>query len=108
LTLSNPDVSRIKRLLTAHHIPSVAVRSCDPSGMGIVVNCTPVGMRRDDPLPIDIDRVEPGTIVVDVILKPEVSPMLERARSRGLATQTGRAMLEGQVDAVLGFFGWKA
>ena len=111
LTLNDTDPSRIERLAAqlALHIPTVAVAagSNDPTDKGIVVNCTPVGMKPDDPLPIDIDKVAPDTIVVDVILKPDVSPMLVKARARGLATQNGRAMLEGQVNAVLNFFGWR-
>ncbi|HRK19883.1 MAG TPA: shikimate dehydrogenase, partial [Hyphomicrobiaceae bacterium] len=111
LKLCDPDTARVDRLIArlAEHAPGLPVVSgdADPRGFGIVANCTPVGMQPGDPLPIEIDVVDAGTIVVDVILKPEVSPMLLRARERGLVTQTGRAMLEGQVDAVLRFFGDK-
>lgn len=83
----------------------VIAGSRDPSGKNLIVNCTPLGMKPDDPLPVDIAGLESHAIVVDVILKPEVSPMIERARARGLATQIGRQMLEGQVNAVLDFLG---
>ena len=60
-------------------------------------------MKEGDPLPVDVAAIESTAIVVDVILKPEVSPMIKLARTRGLATQIGRLMLEGQVNAVLDF-----
>lgn len=109
ITLHDPDRAQTDRLISrlAEHVPSVQVLpgSNDPVGKGIIVNCTPLGMKADDPLPVDVAAIENSAIVVDVILKPEVSPMIELARKRGLATQIGRAMLEGQVNAVLGFFG---
>jgi shikimate dehydrogenase len=95
--------------LRAHH-PALAVETGppEPDRFDVVVNCTPLGMRAGDPFPIDPSRIAPGSLVVDVILKPSVSPLLEAAQARGCPTQGGRAMLEGQVEAVLGFFGFAA
>ena len=44
------------------HYPELAVRtgSQDPAGHDIVVNATPLGMKEDDALPFDIDRVDAG------------------------------------------------
>lgn len=112
IVLYDPDQQRTGRLIERlrRHQPQVAVTAGDndPYAFDIVVNCSPVGMKPDDPLPTDIRRVQPGTIVVDAILKPEVTPFLTEARNRGLVTQIGRAMLEGQVAAVLQFFGFPA
>jgi shikimate dehydrogenase len=80
----------------------------EPEGFDLVMNCTPLGMRAGDPLPIDPARIAPRSLVVDVILKPPTSALLRAAQARGCAIQPGRAMLEGQVEAVLGFFGFAA
>ena len=80
----------------------------DPAGHDIVVNCTPVGMKADDPYPVDPDRLSPDALVVDVILKPRISPLLEAAAARGCRTQPGHLMLEGQAEAVAQFFGVEA
>lgn len=107
ITLHDPDEAQTIRLISrlAEHVPSVRVLSGSnsPAGKGIIVNCTPLGMKEGDPLPVDVAAIESTAIVVDVILKPEVSPMIKLARTRGLATQIGRLMLEGQVNAVLDF-----
>jgi shikimate dehydrogenase len=93
--------------LRTHH-PALAVETGppEPEGFDVVVNCTPLGMGEADPFPIDPSRITPGSLVVDVILKPPISPLLKAAEARGCPTQAGRAMLEGQVEAVLGFFGF--
>lgn len=77
----------------------------DPAGFDVAVNCTSVGMRPDDPFPLPVDRLAPSTLVVDIILKPSVTPLLAEAGRRGCATHAGIHMLQGQVEAVCDFFG---
>jgi shikimate dehydrogenase len=73
-----------------------------------VINATPLGMSPGDPLPVDPAAIDPSMLVVDVIMKPEVTPLLQAARAKGCRIQPGRHMLEGQVAAVAAFFGIKA
>ena len=61
----------------------VTVGSADPFGFDIVVNATPLGMRKGDPLPVDVSRLAPSTFVGEVVMKQEITPLLEAAR--GLA-----------------------
>lgn len=77
----------------------------DPAGFQVAVNCTSVGMKPEDPFPILVDRLIPGSLVVDIVLKPAVTPLLEEAARRGCATHAGIHMLDGQVEAVCDFFG---
>ncbi|MDF2810970.1 MAG: shikimate dehydrogenase substrate binding domain protein [Microvirga sp.] len=83
----------------------VDVGAPDPSGFGAVVNCTSIGMKPGDPFPVLIDRLEAQTLVVDIILKPAVTPLLAEAARLGCITHAGVHMLEGQVDAICDFFG---
>ena len=67
----------------------------------IVVNATPIGMgnvvtpdgRPTADLPLDPDLLQPGQLVVDLIYEPIVTPLLEAARARGIATVNGIGML---------------
>jgi shikimate dehydrogenase len=43
----------------------------------------PLGMNDDDPLPMDVDRIDPGTFVGEVVMKQEITPFLRR-RGQGL------------------------
>ena len=73
-------------------------------GRDMLVNATPVGMAPGDGLPADLGRLDPDLLVVDVIMKPEVTPLLAHAQACGCRTVGGRAMLEGQAEEVARFF----
>jgi len=81
------------------------VRS-EPQSADILVNCTPLGMREGDPLPCDVSALKKGAVVSDVTTKPEITPFLAAARSRGHRVTTGRDMFEAQGEALARFFGW--
>lgn len=72
----------------------------------LVINATPLGMRPGDPLPFDPTMLPTSTLVVDVITKPEFTPLLLRAQETGHQVQTGRHMHRGQAVACAEFFGF--
>ncbi|MGZ5269776.1 MAG: shikimate dehydrogenase family protein [Ramlibacter sp.] len=94
-----------ERLL--HHYPRLDVRtgSNDPAGHDIVVNATPLGMRKGDPLPFDADRLVPGSFVGEVVMASEHTPFLRAALERGCQVQVGTDMLFEMIPAYLEFFG---
>jgi shikimate dehydrogenase len=90
------------------HYPQVLVdvRSNDPAGYDLVVNATPLGMKASDPLPFDVSRLSPSTFVGEVVMKQEITPLLQAARERGCRFQVGTDMLFEQIPAYLEFFGF--
>jgi shikimate dehydrogenase len=92
----------------AAHYPALAlgVGSKDPAGYDIVVNATPIGMNKGDPLPMDVERIAPTTFVGEVVMKQEMTPFLAAARAKGCAIQVGVDMLFEQIPAYLEFFGF--
>jgi len=91
----------------ARHYPGCRVDAGPPDWAEhqILVNATPVGMRPGDGTPIELDRLKSDTLVVDIIVKPDMTPLIARAKQIGCRTLDGRVMLEGQVEEVLAFFG---
>ena len=90
------------------HYPKLEVKtaSADPAGYDIVVNATPLGMKKDDPLPLDVERIAPSTFVGEVVMKEEITPFLTAARAKGCDYQVGTDMLFEQIPAYLEFFGF--
>ncbi|MBS0321760.1 MAG: shikimate dehydrogenase [Proteobacteria bacterium] len=89
------------------HYPALAVTtgSKDPAGYDIVVNASPLGMKDDDPVPMDVARIASSTFVGEVVMTREYTPFLAAARERGCTTQVGVDMLFEQIPAYLEFFG---
>jgi shikimate dehydrogenase len=106
--VASQAASALTRRLMAHY-PDLAVTTAasNPDGYDIVVNATPLGMNRDDPLPIDVARISPSALVGEVVLSAEITPFLAAARAKGCAFVVGTDMLFEQVPAYLEFFGFE-
>ncbi len=94
------------RLNTYYPALQVMTGGTDPAGFDIVINATPLGMRKNDPLPLDVTRLAPDTFVGEVVMKEEITPFLAAARQRGCRYQVGTDMLFEQIPAYLEFFGF--
>jgi shikimate dehydrogenase len=90
------------------HYPRIDVRvgSSDPAGYALVVNGTPLGMKPGDPLPFDVTRLSKDTFVGEVVMKQEITPLLQAAIDRGCRHQIGTDMLFEMIPAYLEFFGF--
>ncbi|MBN3808641.1 ThiF family adenylyltransferase [Paraburkholderia sp. Ac-20347] len=69
----------------------------------VVVNASPMGMRPEDPLPIDVSRLPATTFVGDVVTAPPLTPFIEAARARGCKTVTGTQMFARVCDRMVEF-----
>lgn len=89
------------------HYPALQVRvgSRDPAGWNVVVNATPLGMNPGDPLPVDVERIAPGTFVGEVVMREKITAFLAAVQARGCRFQVGSDMLFEQIPAYLEFFG---
>jgi shikimate dehydrogenase len=70
----------------------------------ILINATPVGMLDDARLPLALDLLPPGLVVMDAIVKPERTPLLALAEQCGCTTIRGREMMRGQIARMVDFF----
>ena len=93
--------------MLASPYPACAVRSGGPAleGEGILINATPAGMNEDDPLPVPEARLPASLTVVDIVPRRDGTRLLALARACGCRTVAGGAMVEGQAEAMLDFFG---
>ena len=71
-----------------------------------MVNATPIGMKDDDPLPMDVDRIAPTTFVADVVMKQRSPRSCRPLIDKGCQIQVGKDMLFEQIPAYLEFFGY--
>lgn len=70
----------------------------------MIVNTTPLGMKGQPPLELDLVTLRPGAIVNDIVYVPLETDLLARARAAGATPVGGLGMLLHQ--AVPGFARW--
>ncbi|WP_454733508.1 MULTISPECIES: shikimate dehydrogenase family protein [Cupriavidus] len=80
--------------------PGAAVASAaGPAGdWDLIVNGTSLGLKPDDPLPLDPALLRPETIVAEVIMQPAQTPLLLAAKARGCRIHLGEHMVTAQID----------
>ena len=71
-----------------------------PASGQIVVHATSLGMRADDPSPIDVRQIDGSMLVAEVVAQPEMTPLLVSAQERGAQVHSGMHMIRNQVDLI--------
>ena len=69
----------------------------DAKSFDAVVNTTSLGMKQGDAVPVDPVHLTPDMSVSEIIMSPEMTPLLQAAQARGCRISLGRSMLENQV-----------
>lgn len=104
----NPSAAEALAARLRNHYPQLRLVTGlnDPAGFDVVVNATPLGMKEGDPLPFDVARISPQSLVGEVVMKSEYTPLLRAARDKGCMVQVGTDMLFEMIPAYLDFFGF--
>lgn len=107
LTIHNRTRAKAETLAAsvAKAYPACAVKvgSDDASGHDIVVNATSLGLKPDDGHSFNLDSVEKSTLVAEVVMKPDMTPLLIAAEKRGHAIHFGIHMLNSQLELMMQF-----
>lgn len=106
--LANRTVSRAKELadrfgarIEPHQLEAMNELA---SEVGLVVNTSSLGMKGNGDVPLDVSQLKSGALVTDIVYVPLMTPLLQRARDRGLRVADGLGMLLHQ--AAPGFEKW--
>lgn len=109
LTVYNRTPSKAQEMLSriAKIYPSVRmdVGSADPTGYDLVVNATSLGMVPTDAYPFAVEQLTAEQIVAEIIMKPELTPLLDAAQKKGCRIHFGLPMLQSQIGLMADFMG---
>jgi shikimate dehydrogenase len=107
LTIANRTPATAEKLArevnAAHPTCTAAGGTAEGHGYELVVNATSLGMRTGDPLPLDPATMSPGTVVAEVVMRPDVTPLLLAAEERDCTAHRGRHMIDAQIRRVCAF-----
>ena len=101
LLLHDIDTAKAKKLGRAVQAATMTrVTVLDAAGLrkqapdaDCLINATPLGLKKDDPLPLSRDLMGKGQLVCDLVYNPPDTRLLRTARSRGAGTLRGIGML---------------
>lgn len=97
LTIANRTMAKVEdliaRIKSIHPEADLRIGNRDPSGHQLVVNGTSLGLKPDDDLPFDADKLNPDQIVAEVIMDPEETAVMAKARTIGCRVHPGKPML---------------
>jgi shikimate dehydrogenase len=88
------DASRaaeFRAWIEARGVTVVTPDECD-----VLVNATPLGLRRDDAPPIPLDLAPGARAALDLVYARGETPWVQQCRARGLMARDGRTMLLAQ------------
>jgi shikimate dehydrogenase len=109
LTIHNRTRSKAERLVAevGAAFPGLDVRvgTADAGGHAVVVNATSLGLKPDDGHSFDLASADPSALVAEVVMKPDMTPLLIAAEQRGHASHFGIHMLNSQLDLMMQFLG---
>jgi shikimate dehydrogenase len=77
----------------------------DPGSFDIVINATSLGLNGQGPMPVEVSSISEKALVAEVVMVPELTPLLQAAQERGIDIVPGREMLIQQDVAGAEFFG---
>ncbi len=83
-----------------------ALGTADAAGYDIIVNATSLGMKESDALPLEAATLQPGQLVAEIIMKPEMTALLHAAHAAGCRIHLGKHMLDEQVRHMVAYFGY--
>lgn len=107
LTIANRNTEKAADLCDALSASfpdaEILVGDRDPSGHEVVVNATSSGMLDTDQPPLDLDLLDGGMMVADIVMARRYTPLLTRAEALGCRLMFGQSMLDQQVRSLAGY-----
>ena len=95
--LSRNPASAVKRFSGTSMFSSIKVGGYDEKNdFDVIVNCTSIGMRRDDPSPVGSGRFRKGSIAIDLTYQNPVTAFMKNAIEKGGMGINGRDMFFAQ------------
>jgi shikimate dehydrogenase len=110
LAIYNRTANKAERLASMLRLrfPDVEVvvsTAPSPTDSELVVNASTLGRNPEDEPPLELRYLQKHMRVADVVMSATPTPLIQAARARGCSTQTGQAMLEGQLPLIATFLG---
>ena len=103
-TFINRTPQKAQRIIEELYLAKAGIADTIPEDTTLLINCTALGMTGQPPLEMDISTLPKTAVVCDIVYRPLITPLLEKAQKRGNPVAEGLPMLLHQ--GRLGFKHW--
>ena len=66
----------------------------------MLINTTSLGLNNTDELPFEINKTPSNSLIIDIIMKPEMTNLLKKAVSNNRKIHQGKHMLDYQIELI--------
>lgn len=74
-----------------------------PEIYDVIINATPVGLKSNARLPVNVEALDPSVLVADIAGLDRQTELLNAAKAKGCMTSDGNDMLRAQIKLIAGF-----
>ncbi|MCG3399039.1 shikimate dehydrogenase [Staphylococcus massiliensis] len=96
VTVANRTLSRFDSWQLDVHTMSLNEAASELDQFDIVINTTPLGMKDNQELPIELTNLKRGALVSDIVYTPSETPFLKAAKAQGNPIYNGLDMFVQQ------------
>ena len=99
--ISNRTEEKVRNLCNSilKWYPNLNIKSSnDFSNCDILINTTSLGLNDTDELPFDVEKSPSNSLIVDIIMKPEMTNLLKKAELTNRKIHLGKHMLDFQIE----------
>lgn len=94
IAISSRDPARAEQLLS--DAAALGVQAAPRDRCRVVVNTTPLGLRNDDPLPLDPEQIPAESVALDLVYAPGGTAWTSALAARSVPVRDGRTVLVAQ------------
>lgn len=95
----------VQELRTQYPQLDAKVGGASPENCTLAVNATSLGLKPGDVLPFGLDCLPVDTLIAEVVMNPDMTPLLVAAKERGHPIHLGHHMVDAQIEQMAHFLG---
>ncbi len=93
VSVTNRDATRGRQIARRLKVAYRSREAEDWNQYSLIVNATPLGRQAEDPNPVPVELLAPGTVLVDLVYREEPTRWVRELRQQGFLALDGREVL---------------
>ena len=97
-------VERLQKFYPKKSIFLETLQEYDISKSDIIINATSMGLKQNKEIPFNVNKTKKDCVIADIIMDPELTPLIKEAKRLKKNIHLGKNMLINQIDLAGQYF----